>query len=1499
MAVDPLSPIAPARLRVLLLPIGKIRRSRFLELAKRLQAHNVIRLGDVSPDGRANRNQFSPLAFPSGMVVYDLSISVPPLSHLELFPFETFREPLAIIAIADGTQLEDGSESSEAGSHPNPKELEDLLSELHALKETYPRSLACQLVVFDSNGVDKLVTGPEEVTWVPRPEASSSTTMKTVMCDITSVVLGALGKFAEAMQEWPAVESPKASSWGPRRAIEPRPIDKLQHRMTMPAQLPSRPNGQSNSLSGPDYPSKGHESPTTFDEITRSIQLANRATAALRSSSKPGSKEHSRDRMSTSGIGSVAAGDRNKTRIKGRLSIVLGNLFLQAGRWPDALKELVEGATIARGGSDYVWHAKGLELILLCLLMFGWAGMDFQIPQICYPSADKPSKSSTHTPSMSNADLYGLGQSHPESRAVSLQNLVNLLPDISNHILHLYTRAANITDEALPQLVFSETVIRLAGLLTAAHVRDGILDDNSLRHIVMNEPLTHIRYPDRPRGSLLLRKPEMATFVFRALPPSLSSDLPITDSVPILVGIASVLSTLGLDRKRALVLKELLSIMVVGLVQARKIGAAEMGIHPAAGLSALNNTTFDINALDLGPGNMEESMRTLLALAGRTYGVQRTTDCLIRPTSSSLSSPTTPKPSLEDDSADAIVERVFRHAALNVFGDQSLKIEILRACINFCEALPDFEGVLQFTVDLLHTIKRTFMLLPGGFHRGPSLAPDEQVRLLNNVKRTVSAAHRLGASHLEADYWDDFLVRGVELVEHSGSKEPFRRSKSEFGVAVAPVEAREKSPFIYNPFAKSTTKASESLLIAKEPAVFKITLQNPFEFDVEIESLRLEGTGVPFEAVLEGIWLAPFSLQDKYITGVASAEGTLNITGCMAKVKFCRERRFPIFKKSWKPELEPKLKRLGLAAKEPASDRPLSWTSMSSGGAPRPVRKGPEPDTLEVKVIRPQPTLTIQSTSLSQSALMILEGEIRTFEITLQNDSPCPADTVLFTFQDSAAEQLQYALNNKDNLPADVYELELQLSMNPALRWRPDPSKKDISIAAGDSQTFTIEIFGKPGLHDAVVQINYANVGVPLSEMPENFYTRQLSLPLAVTVNASVDVARCDVLPFSGDLAWSNKFQQPHLTNGSFSPSPPESSTPRSISQIKDSEFASMLSRTGPRFGSCDHCLLLLDLRNAWPSPLSISLSVNEPTAPGDGIADTKSGNLSVVQEVVDELQPGHVSRFVVLVPRAFLHDPHKAIPSLNAGNKRQFVVSGRQLTFEAEAAARENFWFREKLLKHLRGSWREDSTGREGMIELRNIRINPRMVEALRIDDVEVSFSLHSYEGQENDGDSDAAVTQTGHSRFSVKPNTFLSLRVTILNRTSKPIHPLLRLQPSLRNQPHSIALDLSKRLAWTGMLQRALPVLGAGQTTQASIGITALCRGEYEIGASVEEIRHISKAAAADADADTTTKESVGQRVEDDEHEQAIRDAFDAIAPRQRRVWHSRVPCTISATD
>ncbi|KAH8695082.1 hypercellular protein HypA [Talaromyces proteolyticus] len=1481
MGVDPLSPVAPVRLNVLLLPVGKIRRSRFLAFAARLQAEKHVRLGDVSPDTRPNRNTFTPLAFPNGMILYNISFSVPPTSHLELFPFEVFREPLVVIAIADGVELHndkpDNEENSQKGdSHPRPDGLGDLVRELEWIKEHNPKALVSQLLIFEYEGINKLTSGPDEVTWVPGPQSSRPTTIKTVLCDITSVLLGELDEFAKLMQSIPAIDSPKASSWGPRRAPElrPSPVDKLMHRMTMPAQLPVS-NGDSESAASSSRSSpapRGHDSPTTFDEITRSIQVANRSNSTGR---PPSSKETSRDRMSVQGL---SAADRTKSRIKGRLGVVIGTLYLQTGRWPDALKELVEAATMARASSDYVWHGKALESILLCLLMFGWAGMDFQIPQICYPVAEKSSSKSSYAGSVNvTQDSSGPGQSIPGNRSISLQNLANLVPDLCNNIINLYNRASIITDEPLPALVFSETVIRLSRLLSAIRLRDGSLDDDALRHVVMNERLVSVQQPERPRGAPILKNTEIANFLFRALPLQANAELPTTDAVPILVGIASVLSTLGLPRKKAMVLKELITLMVPGLVEARKIGAAEVGIHPAAGLSSLNDTAFEINALDAGRGSMEESTRALLALIGETYGIQpsiyqehKRSKTTSRP-SSAINGEISEK---EHDSIASIADRSFRHVTLGGCGDLNLKIAILRLSINLCEALPDFEGVLQYTVELLQTI-RGHLMLPETNESPPILSPDEQMRLLNNIKRTVGAARTLGAAHLESEYWDDFLVRGIVLLDVPEFKKPFRRSKKDLHAANVPTEKSKNDPFLYNPFAKLDNKTSDSLMIAKESATFKVTLQNLYEFDLDIESLRLHSDNGALKAQVSNISIPPLCLYNILVPGVAEKEGTLSISGCTVKVRNCRSRTFPIFAKLWQPTPETKLKRTGLAAKEPFTERPLSWSSTVSKDGKGLVKLGPETHTCTVKVIPEQPSVVVHSTSLSQSAMMILEGEYRSFDITLHNTSSCAVNFILFTFQDSTTRQLQGALGNKDLLPAEVYELDLQLSSKPSLSWiRHGQNLGDVMIEPGQLATFTVEVFGKPGLQDAVVQIDYCRLESPTDGIPETFYTRQLCVPVTVTVNASVEIARCDIVPIPGDIAFFNK--RSGASAASLDVDQPKSSP---LLESYSSQVTTALSRLGGDSYGSDHCLGVLDLRNAWPNPLAVAFDVFQKP-----YAESKNSNDDIATIVTGILQPGQISRFILVLPRIFLDNAHAAIPTLHSTVRRQFVVSANKLTFEGEAASREAFWFREEFLKRIQGSWKEESTGREGNIDLRSIRFNPRMVDAMRLEDVEITFSLSSFDEKQ-------PVSQTKVSKFVAKTNDFLTLTVEIVNRSSRPIHPLLRIQPGLHNQPGTIALDLAKRLAWTGMLQRALPVLAGGEKTSATLGVTVLCRGEYDFGASVEEVRlmkpiPVGKGASPSMEGNTSD-------------EMIIPDTFGADTIKTRHIWHAREHCILAAHD
>jgi hypothetical protein len=1372
---------------------------------------------------------FSPLAFPPGVIVYDLITHYPPHSHIALSPFEMYREPLVVIAIADGTELEHVPIGGHARNINNgdsiplaEENLQQLGHDIDDLKERYPKALVHQLLLFDYGAKERTKALPQGLVAVPPPGESKRTTIKTVMCDISSLLLAEMETLARSIQALSTIESPSftqgttggyaGDSWSlddvmsrrnsvialpDARSASPVPGSDAAHfRMSMPAQLRSMPGTPMQS-----------QFPTTFDQI---VGPDARQTPSLHPSRFAGGlqpnhvRESSRDRVSVQGFGPGSSSERSRNIGRGRVGIVVGSLYLSAGRWGDAIRDLVEAVSLSKLHLDHLWHAKALEYILVSMIMLAWAGIDFEIPPICY--AEKPPQTDFPDP-----------RSPAISHQTTLQNLTSLIPELLDRIMGLYARAATNTGEALPQYPFGETVIRFSKLLSAIHLAGGTIDDDILRYLVMGTPVSRRVNIQTPRLNINPTRIEIAKLAFRAFPPPYSEQLSVIDRATLLGGIASVLGLLGYNRKKGMVIRELVSVIVPGLVQARIAGAAEMGVHPAAGLASLSPMPENVNgagALDLGEGDIEAGVDTILAVLGRTYGVvtYKTDDAQAAPV---------------DDSDEAVIARITRSAAARLFGGQDLKMNILRACINLSEALPDFHGLVRFTSDLLRTAGSGVAPGPRTKDASPKMSRDEQVKLSNNISRTISTAKHLGVKDLSAEYWDEFLVRGIDLEALPETQTPIPHTRKELPGAAVVSSAREVNPFIYNPFLKKPDTATVNhLLVSGESAVFKITLQNPYEFEVEIESIRLESEGAEFESATQKTVIGPYRTQILSVSGTPKSAGPLKLTGCIIRVQGCRERRFPIFREPWSPHGEFKIKSIGQGALLQPKDRPMSVGSGPPFSTPAMIP--PQTSSLELNIIDRQPVVVVKSSTLSQSAVMILEGERQKFSITLHNLSKdTPVDLLLFSFKDSTQVPLRTAMNNRDASPAELYELELIYARKQAIRWVPKGDEKPY-IAPGGVATFDMEILGKPGLTSAVVQMNYTHLGMPQDEIPENFrffHTRQVSLPITVTVNASIEMVRMDCLPLTGTI-------------------------PRALWEKLDTTESKQQDLLPE-----DYCLLVMDLRNAWPSPLSVHFDVK-----GGGSLD-------------EEILPGNTSRVMFPVQRIFLPESAKPIPTLDPAKQRQFVVSTGHVSADSERASREAFWYREELLSVVQGSWSTKfGAQRNGEIELRGIRLTPRMIDAVKVDDIGIDISLIN--------------STTEHGKHELITEKFSELVFRISNRTKFPTSLFLRIQPSIRNQPHSASLDLTKKMVFNGTLQMPLPEIAAEESLDVNLGLIALCRGEFEVSASVEETR-LSEADAADGKGKQRPR--VDTRVMID----------SLVGAKERRIWHSREPCILIARD
>jgi hypothetical protein len=337
-------------------------------------------------------------------VLYDFTTSIPPPSHLALSPFEMFREPLIVLGITDYEECEFApGESSEAESNHDSKF--EIDSSIQDLKEDYRRALVHKVLLFDRKGPTALHQFHQDVISIPPAKELKTTTVKTIMCDITSQFLAEMTTLAISIKALPSIASPSTSQTGSNgiassqwsrddkpglsrttshtgeQSRSSSPAVNSLHRMSLPVFPSSSPGpGDLPNGSPPVSPETGRNTPPpkTFEEMAGG-DYGTTGSPGSRPASTNISREHSRDRVSVHGFGPGSINERNRNKGKVRVGLVIASLYLQTGRWHDALRELADGAAKARAFSDHLWHAKALENITVCMILLAWSGVEFKV----------------------------------------------------------------------------------------------------------------------------------------------------------------------------------------------------------------------------------------------------------------------------------------------------------------------------------------------------------------------------------------------------------------------------------------------------------------------------------------------------------------------------------------------------------------------------------------------------------------------------------------------------------------------------------------------------------------------------------------------------------------------------------------------------------------------------------------------------------------------------------------------------------------------------------------------------------------------------------------------------------------------------------------------------------------------------------------------------------------------------------------------------------------
>ncbi|KAG5354710.1 Trafficking protein particle complex II-specific subunit 120 [Yarrowia sp. B02] len=553
--------------------------------------------------------------------------------------------------------------------------------------------------------------------------------------------------------------------------------------------------------------------------------------------------------------------------------------------------------------------------------------------------------------------------------------------------------------------------------------------------------------------------------------------------------------------------------------------------------------------------------------------------------------------------------------------------ESITSAISFLDALvcnygnkkltPSGQGWNELRTRVLQLCAQTCATLPDweGVARYNSLLLSTTADTLHRHDQmqaylAVKKAHDISKIHV--DYWDLNLVRSASIGHMLYPPVKFGRDERLSGGST------EEKGILYTPFSYSTTSATVSPLVNNEECEFVIRLQNPYLFQVHISELFLLSDMVKLTRPLTNIVLAPNSVSELILVSPVIAKEktdeiiTCKLTSVRASVLGCSANQ----------EYE-------------ISENGSSFT-----------------------LIPPQPVLSVTDLSLTDGWLLLLEGQTLECNVTLHNiSSQVECTSLSVTFSDSTFEPLRQAISEARDLPeSEIYELEYFLEKRRPLKWLQE--EDDVTIKPGKSFTLALQIHGKRGMTDAVVRAQYG-CGSPY---------RELSIPIKVTVNASVELVSYDVIPLT------EKSKLEFLPNMDIS----ESYT--------------------------EYCLVVIDLRNSWIHPLRIELK-------------TKENSSTLV------IGPGRVRRFILPLKRISLSRDQTLKPIPNLTNRQ--VLHNAKMDAQQTEQMISAFWYRETLFSKLSGVWTEIDGDRHGQVELRGIRLTRNMLNVLKMQHVSVSMCV------------------------------------------------------------------------------------------------------------------------------------------------------------------------------
>lgn len=1025
----------------------------------------------------------------------------------------------------------------------------------------------------------------------------------------------------------------------------------------------------------------------------------------------------------------------------GRQAKLMGNFFLLAGRYQDALASFTDALTHLKKCDDFLWFGLALEGVGIACVLLQYVHQPYQLQKnvICsvlhishrrFPSIS----STTHTTPLSP---------QPEQPQVSRSGLVDLLlvttlprvsisltlsfnaadlqlmalPEVIKLVLakviHFYHLSINEHDEnVVPDVVYVDLILRTIKFMLAVYLGGNDVNPDVLEAIVC---LRQIKPKPQPTTTSYFSRSDILHHI-EGVFSLLIADVHLVDQCRIYLVLALMYTDLGLKRKRAFILRILLARLLL-----------ELETRPED---------------DLGPLLLAQSLHQIFKFLFDTYAIP-------------YEEKGTPK------------------------SWAPLQIPLLKLGLRIGEATNDYDFSLRLCNLLLSKFTHC-------------LGEEDQASIKDKVARVVSTH-----PDMMTDYWDPFLVRGAHLVANGSddlvpSPELLRQGLVGSAPAnLTPAPSKTPEPF-FDPYAKKDpVKRADPVLIKDEVYQLRVELQNPFTFPIDVNDVTIV-TDEPGTVKTVGTSVAP-PAPGTVVNG--NKPPHVPMTSSMgAKV------RPP-------PQISAKLLRL-VSTLSIASDEvpqlsptpalvvpPQSTETFEVSFVPQTtgkvvvtgisVRVGdcksqqfaigyPKNVELTFKVVPPQPKLLLTNMLVVNGLLMLMEGERSQFKVHLSNYSQEVVNYLLFSFWDLTIEPLTAHLEQQGTqLPAlEVYELEWLLLKQGGFRI---VNKDEIianhqTIEPGEQVEVQVEVVGKKNMRKARIILEYAN-----KDGGEASLLRYVTVPLSVLVVPLVEIYSCDVLPL-----FRGAFQ--HYQGG--------------FGQL---DHILQFLKDNPTIDSSEYCIFVADIRNPLGERLEATFHCQS-------------------QVGVVSLEPYKSWRFMFPVKKidANALDTNATIPSLR---NKQFVKN-YNMTDDEERRMRYVFWVRQSFLAQISGQWRVTLSPRLGLMDPRQIRLTPRMVDTLVRQPFKVELAIA-------DGDTNISVDRHGVNEYHLELDKFYVVRAVVVNRSDTTIKGILRHTP----QEGTGVRASDRRILINGVLQQPLGPQGVapGQSLTLDLGFLILERGEY----------------------------------------------------------------------